>query len=260
MSRIRIPGAAFAILGAAATVAIATTGALAAGKLTLYCSTQIEYCEILVQEFEKTSGIKVAMTRKSTGETFAQIAAEKAHPKGDVWWGGTGDPHLQAAEEGLTLPYQSPLLDQQQDWAQRPAELTGYRTVGIYAGALGFGYNTEIMKQKGLPQPKCWKDLVKPIYKGEVQMANPNSSGTAHTALATIVQLFGEDKGFEFMKGLHKNISQYTKSGSAPIKAAARGENTIGVAFLADAVNLTVKDFPSRPSRPAKARATRSAA
>ena len=103
MSRIRIPGAAFAILGAVATVAIATPGASAAGKLTLYCSTQIEYCQILVQEFEKMSGIDVAMTRKSTGETFAQIAAEKTNPKGDVWWGGTGDPHLQAAEEGAAL-------------------------------------------------------------------------------------------------------------------------------------------------------------
>ena len=51
-----------------------------------------------------------------------------------------------------------------------------------------------------------------------------NSSGTAYTTLATIVQIFGEDESFEFMKGLHRNINQYTKSGSAPIKAAARGE------------------------------------
>ena len=80
--------------------------------------------------------------------------------------------------------------------------------------------------------PGCWKDLIKPAYKGEVQMANPNSSGTAYTTLATIVQLLGEDEGFDFMKALHKNINQYTKSGSAPIKAAARGENTIGIVFL----------------------------
>ncbi len=250
MSGCRLPHAASAVLGAVAAVAITTSDASAAGKLTLYCSTQIEYCQILVQEFEKASGVKVAMTRKSTGETFAQIKAESSNPKGDVWWGGTGDPHLQAAEEGLTQPYRSFLLDQQQDWARRPADLTGNRTVGIYAGALGFGYNTEVIKEKGLPEPKCWKDLIKPVYKGQVQMANPNSSGTAYTALATIVQLFGEDEGFEFMKGLHRNISQYTKSGSAPIKAAARGENTIGVAFLADAVNLTVKGFPIKAVAP----------
>ena len=50
----------------------------------------------------KSTGIKVSMTRKSSGEIYAQIKAEAANPKGDVWWGGTGNPHLQAAEEGLT--------------------------------------------------------------------------------------------------------------------------------------------------------------
>ena len=34
------------------------------------------------------------------------------------------------------------------------------------------------------------------------------------------------------------------------VKAAARGENTIGVAFLADAVNLTVKGFPIKAVAP----------
>ncbi|HAW16861.1 MAG TPA: iron ABC transporter substrate-binding protein, partial [Oceanospirillaceae bacterium] len=53
--------------------------------------------------------------------------------------------------------------------------------------------------------PTCWADLLDPSFDGHVQMANPNSSGTAYTTLATIVQLFGEDKGFEFMAGLHAN-------------------------------------------------------
>ena len=51
------------------------------------------------EEFEKRTGIRVSMTRASSGETLTKIRAEKSNPKGDVWWGGTGDPHLQAAEE-----------------------------------------------------------------------------------------------------------------------------------------------------------------
>ncbi len=250
MSESRFSRATIAGLGAVAVLALGTHSASSAEKLTMYCSPQIEYCQLVIEEFEKATGIKVAMTRKSTGETFAQVRAEKDNPKGDVWWGGTGDPHLQAAEEDLTQPYKSPVLDQLQDWAQTPAERTGYRTVGIYAGALGFGYNTEILAKKGLPEPKCWKDLLKPVYKGEIEMANPNSSGTAYTTLATIVQIFGEEAGFDFMKGLHANINQYTKSGSAPIKAAGRGENTIGIVFLADAVNQTVKGFPIKAVAP----------
>ena len=172
------------------------------------------------------------------------MKAESANPKGDVWWGGTGDPHLQAAEEGLTEPYISPMRDQLRPWSLAQAKTAHDRTIGIYSGALGYGYNSELLKADNLPVPACWKDLIKPVYKGHIQMANPNSSGTAYTTLATIVQLFGEDKGFEFMKALHKNINQYTKSGSAPIKAAARGETTIGIVFQHDAVKQAIKGFP----------------
>ena len=52
------------------------------------------------------------------------------------------------------------------------------------------------------------------------------------------------------MKGLHKNINQYTKSGSAPIKAAARGENTIGIVFMHDAVKQAVSGFPIKVVAP----------
>ena len=38
------------------------------------------------------------------------------------------------------------------------AESAGNRTIGIYAGALGYGYNEELLKEKGLPVPQCWRD------------------------------------------------------------------------------------------------------
>jgi len=237
-------------LCAAGMAFVASTGAASADKLTLYCSTEEDWCQVMARGFEEATGIDVNMTRKSSGETFAQLKAESSNPKGDVWWGGTGDPHLQAAEEGLSAAYVSPMRGELHDWAIRQADSAGDKTIGIYSGALGFGYNSELLEANNLPVPACWKDLLKPEYKGHVQMANPNSSGTAYTTLATIVQLFGEDEGFEFMKGLHANINQYTKSGSAPIKAAGRGENTIGIVFLHDAVKQAASGFPVVPVAP----------
>ena len=76
------------------------TPAQAEGNLTVYCTPQEEWCQAMVNAFQKATGVSVAMTRKSSGETFAQVKAEAANPKGDIWWGGTGDPHLQAAERG----------------------------------------------------------------------------------------------------------------------------------------------------------------
>lgn len=241
----------FKVMFGASVIAIAASaGAAQAAKLTLYCSAQEDWCQLMARSFEEATGINVNMTRKSSGETFAQVKAEASNPKGDVWWGGTGDPHLQAAEEGLTAEYISPMRAELHPWAISQAESAGNRTIGIYSGALGYGYNTEILAANNLPEPACWKDLLKPEYKGHVQMANPNSSGTAYTTLASMVQLFGEEEGFDFMKGLHANINQYTKSGSAPIKAAGRGENTIGIVFMHDAVAQAVSGFPIKVVAP----------
>lgn len=233
-----------ATLALAAGLMSGTALAQGSGELVVYCSVQEEWCRPMVQGFERATGIKVSMTRKSSGETFAQVKAEAANPRGDVWWGGTGDPHLQAAEEGLTEEYRSPRLAELLPSARQQAEQSKFRTVGIYAGALGFSYNKEQLAKKKLSAPKCWADLAKPEYKDEIQVADPNSSGTAYTMLATFVQLWGEDKAFAFMKAMHKNVNQYTKSGAAPARAAATGESLIGITFLHDAVTQAVSGAP----------------
>jgi iron(III) transport system substrate-binding protein len=228
----------------AAALAALGAPAFAQGELVLYCSVQEEWCRPMVAAFEKATGIKVLMTRKSSGEFYAQIKAESANPRGDIWWGGTGDPHLQAAEEALTDPYVSPRLPELQDWAFRQARASKFRTVGIYAGALGYSFNTKELAKRKLPEPKCWADLAKPIYKDEVQVANPNSSGTSYTMLATLVQLMGEPKAFDYLKAMHRNVNQYTKSGAAPARAAATGESLIGITFQHDAVTQAVSGAP----------------
>jgi iron(III) transport system substrate-binding protein len=234
-----------AILGSL-TIAclVLAASAHAQGSLVLYCTVQEEWCRLMVTTFERETGIKVSMTRKSSGEFYAQLKAEAANPRGDIWWGGTGDPHLQAAEEGLTLEYESPQNKELQDWALNQWKASNKRTIGVYAGALGYSYNSDFMKKKGGAEPKCWADLLDPRFKDEVQVADPNASGTSYTMLATIVQLMGEDKGFDFLKKLHMNINQYTKSGASPAKAASLGETLIGITFQHDAVVMALQGAP----------------
>ena len=240
------------ILAAAGAVAIALSGGLAhaQGSVNVICSAQIEWCQAMATEFQKATGIKMAMVQKGSGEALAQIAAESANPRTDVWFGGTGDPHLQAGERGLTTEYASSNLGQLHDWARTQHKQSGGRTVGVYMGALGFGYNTEALAKRKVAAPACWSDLLKPEFKGEIQMANPASSGTAYTAIATLVQVMGEEKAFEYLRALHRNISQYTKSGTAPVKNVARGEATVSVSFIHDAVTEAVGGFPVKSSTP----------
>lgn len=224
------------------TAACAVSGAMAE-TLNVVCSNEQVWCDLMAQNFEIDTGIDTAVVRKSTGEVLAQIRAEAGNPKVDVWWGGTGDPHLIAANEDLTVATgfdTSGLLG----WAQNMAEMTDGKAIGAHVGLLGMLYNTEVLKEKGLDAPACWRDLAKPEYKGEITVASPQSSGTAYTELATLVQLFGEDEAMKLLADIGANVNQYTKSGSAPSKMAARGETTIAIGFMHDMVNLKKQGFP----------------
>lgn len=236
---------AFAAALFAGTLAALVPGAVQAqGELTVYCSVQEEWCRPMMAAFERATGIRVAMTRKSSGETLTQVRAEATNPRGDVWWGGTGDPHMQAAEENLTVEYRSPRLAELHPWAVRQAEQSKFRTVGIYAGALGYSYNVPELQRRRIAPPRCWADLTRPEFKDEVQVADPNTSGTSYTMLATLVQLMGEEPAFTYLKALHRNVNQYTRSGAAPARAAATGETLVGITFLHDAVTQKVNGAP----------------
>ena len=241
------------ILSATFIAALAFLGTAAqAQSVNVICSVQADWCNLVSTVYAKTTGVKVNMSLKGSGEALAQLIAEKDNPKTDIYFGGTGDPHLQAGEQGLTIEYKSSSLPLLYDWAQKQAEQSGYKTVGIYTGPLGFGYNTELIAKKKLGVPKSWADLLKPEYKGEIQVANPASSGTAYTMVATLVQLMGEDKAFEYMKQLHKNISQYTRSGTGPIKAVARGETAVSISFVHDAPQEKMQGFPVETFTPSE--------
>jgi iron(III) transport system substrate-binding protein len=228
-----------------AAILLAASASSAYGdELSVVCSAEQDWCDLMVAAFEaENADTDVLMVRKSTGETLAQVRAEAGNPKIDVWWGGTGDPHLIAAEEGLTQVSgvdTSELLG----WAQNMSEISGGKTVGIYAGALGIAYNSDILSERNIAPPACWADLEDPRFVGEIQVANPNSSGTAYTELATFVQLFGEDEAFVKLAAVGKNVNSYTKSGSAPSKAAARGETGVSIGFMHDMVKLASTGFP----------------
>lgn len=237
----------------AVALALAAGGAMAQqGQVNIICSVQADWCNMIQTVFAKSTGIKVNMSLKGSGEALAQLMAERANPKTDVWFGGTGDPHLQAAESDLTIAYKSATLPQLHAWAQQQAAQSGYKTVGIYSGPLGFGYNSELIAKKKMDVPKSWADLLKPEYKGEIQVANPASSGTAYTMVATLVQLMGEDKAFDYLRALHKNVSQYTRSGTAPIKAAARGETAVSISFVHDGPQEKMAGFPLETITPSE--------
>jgi len=221
------------------TAVLALFGAASAQRVNLLCSPDLAWCEALGPAFTEATGLELEFIRLSSQDALARIRAEAANPVFDVWFGGTGDPHLVAAREGLTEFYQPSA------WDQLNPDLiaqVGGTYIPLYAGAIGFVVNQEALG--GAPMFESWEDLTDPVYKGLIAMPDPNSSGTAYTIIATLVQIFGEDRAFEILEGLHANIAQYTTSGAAPGQLAGRGEVAIAVQFMHDGVKFALQGFP----------------
>ena len=237
-------------LGALALVTAAAP-VHAEGNLNLYCSSpNTAWCQGMAIGFEKATGTKVSVVQKATGEMLAQVKAEAANPKGDLWWAGPADSYLQAAEEGLLETYASAGVNDLHPWAQRITAVSKTRVAGVYGGILAIGYNTELVAKKKMPVPGCWKDLLAPVYKGEVMLGNPLASGTAYLMLASLVQVFGEDEAFRYLRALDANVTSYARSGIGPMTAVKRGEVAFGSSVLHGIVNEIVAGFPVRPILP----------
>lgn len=96
--------------------------------------------------------------------------------------------------------------------------------------------NTQVLKDKGLKEPTCYEDLLKPEYKGLISMPNPKASGTGYMFLKSLVNAWGEDKAYDYFDKLTPNILQYTSSGSGPVNALVQGEAAVGFSQVAQAV------------------------
>ncbi|MBK1657214.1 ABC transporter substrate-binding protein [Paracraurococcus ruber] len=218
--------------------------ATAQGSLNMLCAPAADWCEAIAAGFQRDTGIRVSMARKSSGEILAQLRAEAQNPRTDIWFGGSAETHLTAAEQGLLQAYASPNMAELQPWAQKVHAMAKGMCVGVSTGAIGLVFNREVLARRNLPVPQSWADLLKPAYRGEIQLPNPNSSGTAYTIIAGLIQLWDEDRAFAYLRELNRNVNAYTRSGAAPVQAVARGETAIAVSFNMETESLVQQGFP----------------
>ena len=110
-----------------------------------------------------------------------------------------------------------------------------YAVNGKTAGA--FLVNTRMLEEKGLPIPTTYEDMLKPEYAGLISMPSPKSSGTGYSYYNGMVTILGEEAAMKYFEELNPNIKEYTTSGSAPAKAAVRGDVAIAYGLLWQCVN-----------------------
>jgi len=224
----------------------------ATAKETVVIYTSLENEEVV--EYLKAAkkglpDLDIQAIRLSTGELGARMLAEKDNPQADLIWGWAVTNMSEFVPKGMLAPYKP------KGWDMIPANFkdpAGYWTaIDLYAAALV--PNTKVLEQKNLPMPKGWNDLLNPVYKDMLIMPNPASSGTGFLQVASLLVMLDpeyktkpveENKAWDFLKELDKNMGQYIKSGSKPAKLTAAGEYAVGCSFAFVYSSLKKKGFP----------------
>ena len=232
-------------------VSICFAGTVAAkDKVVIYTSLEneevVDYLKLAKQDLPD---LDIQAIRLSTGELGARMLAEKDNPQADCIWGWAVTNMAGFIPKGMLVPYKP------KGWDKIPAEFKepqGYWTaIDLYAAALV--PNTKVLKAKNLPMPSGWNDLLNPVYKDMLIMPNPASSGTGFLQVASLLVMLDpdykskpveENKAWDFLKELDKNMGQYIKSGSKPAKLTAAGEYAIGCSFAFVYSSLKKKGFP----------------
>ncbi|OGC00410.1 MAG: hypothetical protein A3G35_05060 [candidate division NC10 bacterium RIFCSPLOWO2_12_FULL_66_18] len=203
----------------------------------------------LMQKFERDTGTKADFIRLSAGEVATRVLAERQAPKGDVIFGISRAIQESMKTQGLLEAYKS---SRRAEVPSRYVDPDGYWT-GSALTVQGIAVNTERWKKEfgNAPMPKTWEDLLDPKYKDLIVAPSPLSSGTGFTFIVGQFFRLGEEKGWEYLKALDRNVRFYTPSGIAPTRMVAAGEFLIAITFAHDALKAISAGYPIALIHPA---------
>jgi iron(III) transport system substrate-binding protein len=221
-------------LVAIAVAAFAGSALAQKTQLLVYTALETDQIKAYQEGFNKSHpDIDLKWVRDSTGVITAKLLAEKANPQADVVMGVAASSLALLDKQGMLQPYAPLNLDAIMSKYRDPKNPPAWWGMDVWGATVCF--NTVEAQKRNLPKPESWKDLTKPIYKGQIVMPNPASSGTGFFDVSAWLTLWGDDNGkgggWKYMDALHENIAQYTHSGSKPCNMAAAGEYVMGISF-----------------------------
>lgn len=198
--------------------------------LLVYTALETDQLKAFKDSIESmVKDVEIRWVRDSTGVVTAKLLAEKANPQADMILGLAATSLLVLEQEGMLTPYSPKGVEKLNPRfvdAKKPPMWVG---MDVWGATICF--NTVEAKKRNLPKPESWKDLLKPVYKGQITMPHPASSGTGFLDVTAWLQLYGEAEGWKYMDALHENIAQYVHSGSKPCRQAGAGEFVMGISF-----------------------------
>lgn len=208
-------------------------------RVVIYTAAEDERIAYIQSELDKQfPDTEIVIQSLGTGQLLSKLQAEGKDSDCDIFY------DLEVVNAEIILNASPDLFVDLSDYdfSIYDPSVTGYTdrhhkyaVNGKTAGA--FLVNTRMLEEKGLPIPETYEDMLKPEYAGLISMPSPKSSGTGYSYYNGMVTILGEEAGMEYFEELNPNIKEYTTSGSAPAKAAVRGDVAIAYGLLWQCVN-----------------------
>ncbi|WP_010629430.1 ABC transporter substrate-binding protein [Halomonas sp. KM-1] len=135
---------------------------------------------------QQETGINVPQDNKNSGQSLAQLVAERSNPVADVVYYGVSF-GIQAADENVIEPYQPAHWDEIPEGLKDPEG----HWFTLHSGTMGLMVNVDALD--GAPVPTSWSDLLKPEYRGMVGYLDPASAFVGYVGAVAINLALGGD-------------------------------------------------------------------
>jgi putative spermidine/putrescine transport system substrate-binding protein len=155
------------------------TPARAADVICYNCPPQWADFASMLKAVKADLGYDIPFDNKNSGQALSQIIAEKSNPVADIVYYGVNF-GMKAKTAAVIDAYKPAGSDQVPAALKDPG---GYWTT-IHSGTLGLFVNKDALG--GNPVPACWKDLLKPQYKGMVGYLDPSSAAVGFVGAVAV--------------------------------------------------------------------------
>jgi iron(III) transport system substrate-binding protein len=180
--------------------------------------------------------VKTNAIPAGTPVAYGRIVEWKGKPDADIFWGGESALFEKLAEQKLLQKVEI----SREVWESIPASIgkpkpiplkdkDGY-WVGTALEPYGLVYHPKRLQRLGVPAPATWDDLLNPKLKGEVAQCAPTRSSSSNATYEVILSMYGEDKGWDWLKALASSTGFFTSRSRDVPTVVAKGEFAAGFA------------------------------
>src|SRR6267143_3656419 len=180
--------------------------------------------------------VKVTAIPAGTPIAYGRVVEWKGKPEVDILWGGESAVFEKLADQKRLQKVEI----SRESWESIPASIgkpkpiplkdrDGY-WVGTALEPYGLVYHPKKIQRLGMAEPKEWDDLLNPKLKGEVAQCAPTRSSSSNATYEVILSMYGEDKGWEWLRKLAANTGHFTARSRDVPTVVAKGEYTAGFA------------------------------